>query len=334
MGNKLCIDFSSNKIRFARGRYRKGFIIDSFFSVSLDGESLINSSYSEEVLGETIRNKLKDKKIKDTGVTFIISAMPNMLVREINVPLAKKSDTYRMVKQEAAAHFPINMDNYVIDYRVVDNYVEDKIKKQKLIGIAVPKFLIERLIGIANAADLRLDKIDIEANTLSKLLYEYQKQQGVISEKPSIICAIQDTYITMVVVKKGVIQMSKTNSYESVDTTLNQPALNEVAPTNEFDNANNSYTSASEQVKVEVINDVSDSIVRYINFYTSKQREEIETVYILGKVGDQLDIAGGIRERIEVQTKNIDDLKVVISNKDYKDKDAYKYKNVFAGLLK
>ncbi|MEG2338438.1 MAG: pilus assembly protein PilM [Clostridium sp.] len=334
MNNKLCIEFGSNSIRFAKGKFRHEFLIDSFFTLSLEGETLIDSAYDEYFLGEMIKNELKARGIRDRGVTFIISAMPNMLVREINIPPASIKDTYGMVKQEAGSHFPINLDNYVIDFRVVGIFEEDGVKKQKVIVIAVPKFLIERLIDIANAADLRLEKIDVEANTLSKLLFEYQQQEYTVSNRPSLICAVQDTYLTMVIVKKGVIQMSKTSSYESVEAALDtaQESYNQAASTREI----GSEASEGEYNVAErrIIGEIADNIARYLSFYTSKHREDMETVYITGEVGEKLDIGSAVRSRFEVKAKTIDDLKVVITNREYKGRDVSEYKNVFGGLLR
>ncbi|MEG0371123.1 MAG: pilus assembly protein PilM [Clostridium sp.] len=333
MNNTLCIEFGSNSIRFAKGKFRSEFLIDSFFTLSLEGEVLMDSSYDEEIVGEMIRNELKARGIRDRAVTFIISAMPNMLVREINVPPASVRDTYGMVKQEAGAHFPINLENYVIDYRIVGIFEEEGVKKQKVIGIAVPKFLIERLIGIANAADLRLEKIDVEANTLSKLLFEYQQQELTVSTRPSLICAIQDTYITMVIVKKGVIQMSKTSSYESVESLLDNSSQGEVASSNE-DGGLASQEDNEKIIEKRIAGDIADSISRYLSFYTSKNREDMEAVYITGEVGEKIDIASAVNSRFEVKTKTIDDLNVVITNRAYKGRDVSEYKNVFGGLLR
>lgn len=331
--SKLCIEFGSNSIRFAKGKFNKGFHIESFFTLLLDGESLIDSPYEEKFLGSLIKNELGLRKIKDKGVNFIISAMPNMLVREIDVPKAKKSDTYKMVKQEAGVHFPINLNNYVIDYRVVGEFQEKGIKKQKLICIAVPKFLVERLIEIANAAELKLEKIDIEANTLCKFLYEYQRQLNSISEHSNIICAVQDTYITMVVTKKGVIQMSKTTSYESVMLRLKSYGFDEAASTREAD-IENIYNEVELDNLDEAQGEIADGIIRYMNFYTSKYREDIESVYIIGELGEKLDIASAIKLRMDVDVRKIDNLNVYIKNKNYKEKDVSEYKNVFGGLLK
>ncbi|MEG2893399.1 MAG: pilus assembly protein PilM [Clostridium sp.] len=334
MNNKLCIEFGSNSIRFAKGKFRHEFLIDSFFTLSLEGETLIDSAYDEFFLGEMIKNELKSRGIRDRGVTFIISAMPNMLVREINIPPASIKDTYGMVKQEAGAHFPINLENYVIDFRIVGLFEEDGVKKQKVIAIAVPKFLIERLIDIANAADLKLEKIDVEANTLSKLLFEYQQQELSVSNRPSLICAVQDTYITMVIVRKGVIQMSKTSSYESVEASLDaeQDSYDRVAASNESEG--NISDKEYSIVEKRIAGDIADNIARYLSFYTSKHREDMETVYITGEVGEKLDIGSAVRSRFEVKTKTIDDLKVVISNREYKGRDVSEYKNVFGGLLR
>lgn len=333
MSTKLCIEFSSNKIRFLKGKFNKEFIVDSFFTLLLEEESLVDSVYDEEMLGQMIKNELDSKKIKGKGVSFIISDMPNMLVREINVPRANKDDTYRMVKQEAQQHFPINIDNYVIDYKIVDYFQEEGMKKQKLIVLAVPRFLVERLIGIAEAADLKLEKIDVEANTLSKILLKYQTQISYVSNAPSLICSIENNYITMVVVKKGAIQMSKTTSYEGILEQISNDTLQEVASTNEIDF---NYISQNEGEVGEILIELADNIARYINFYTSnsKQREEVENIYITGEITDKLNIVDAIKSRMEVNIRKIDDLTVRITNKDYQDKDISEYKNVLGGLLK
>lgn len=330
MGSKLCIEFSSNIIRFAKGRFKNKFILESFFSLNLKSESLVDSSYSEEVLGQMIKNELNTRKVKNKEVDFIISAMPNMLVREIIIPNTSKKDTYFIVNQEVKKHFPINIDNYVIDFKLVDKFKEDKVTKQRVVCIAVPKFLIERIIGIANAADLTINKIDVEANVLSKLLYQYQQQIERIAEEGSVICSIQDTYITMVLAKKGIIQMSKTTSYTSVDIIPEEIVLEEVASSKEItEEKNNSSVNFS-----EVSEAIADHIVRYINFCTSKQREAIKTVYIVGEIGEKFNIKSSIESRIEVVARNIDKLKLLIKNEEFKRENIADYKVVFGGLIK
>ena len=334
MKSKTCIEFSSNKIRITRGKEtKKGFTLKHFFTIPLEEECLIESSYDEMVLGDIIKNELKNRRISSKNIVFILSAIPNMLVREIDIPKVSTKNTYEIVKQEASKYFPINLDNYVIDYKLIKIFQDKNVKKQKLICIAIPKFLIEKLIKIADYGELKLEKIDVEINALSKYLNHYQTIKSNISKVPNIICAVQDTYITMIVIKDGVIKMSKTNLYPSVlnklslieeNLSTSEEYISEAATSKEFYENNNVLS-----IKEEIV----DNIVKYINFYTSNQREEIETIYITGQIGDKLELCEMLKQRIECNIANMNNLDIVLKTKKYKSDDIKKYKVVLGGLL-
>lgn len=334
MRNKTCIEFSSNKIRIARGKEtKKGFTLKHFFTIPLEEECLIESTYDEMVLGDIIKNELKNRRIDSKNIVFVLSAIPNMLVREIDIPKVSTKNTYEIVKQEALKYFPINLENYVIDYKLIKIFQDKNIKKQKLICIAIPKFLIEKLVKIADYGDLKLEKIDVEVNALCKYLNHYQLIKNDISKTANIICTVQDTYITMVVIKDGVIKMSKTNLYPSV---LNQLSLieenlstsdeyiSEAAASKEFYESNN---------VLAIKEDIADNIVKYINFYESNQREEIEKIYIAGQIGDRLNLHETIKQKVECSVENMQNVEVVLKTKKYKSDDIKKYKVVLGGLL-
>ncbi|WDU83871.1 hypothetical protein [Caloramator sp. Dgby_cultured_2] len=92
------------------------------------------------------------------------------MVREIVIPIIKQDKIYDLLKFEASHHFPVDLEKYIIDYKLIDTYKENKIKKQRILVFALQKKMIEKVISISNKLNIKINKIDIEPNVIAKLL--------------------------------------------------------------------------------------------------------------------------------------------------------------------
>jgi type IV pilus assembly protein PilM len=92
-------------------------------------------------------------------------------IKRISVPSLPKAELKEAVRWEMKGHLPFPVETAEIDFHILNEYVEDNVKRLDLMVVACPKHLIDRTLSIAEKAGLQPIHLDIAAfalwNTLS-----------------------------------------------------------------------------------------------------------------------------------------------------------------------
>ena len=92
-------------------------------------------------------------------------------IKRISVPSLPKAELKEAVRWEMKNHLPFPVETAKIDFHILNEYVEDNVKRLALMVVACPKHLIDRTLSIAERAGLQPIHLDVAAlalwNTLS-----------------------------------------------------------------------------------------------------------------------------------------------------------------------
>lgn len=277
MGNSVCIEMGKNLLKIVEGSFDKKLNIDKVIDIDLkELNSLDIESFDEKTVGNYIFEKLKENGLKNRNVNFILSCMPNLLIRDIVVPIADMDETYNMIKYESRQFFPVNIDNYVIDFKLIERLEEEG--KQRVLVVALPKTVVEKIVNVCKLSGIKLKKIDIEANVISKIICSYMTNKGIDVKKPYAVINIERSFVTSVIAKEGVIKIAKTFPVDFEKLLLKDEALNEDM--------------------LYSINDIADNVSKFISFYKSKEHAVINEVYMIGELANY----EPIKSRIQAET--------------------------------
>lgn len=137
-------------------------------------------------IGDTPRGCIKNGAIKDKErVTIeiqkvinehnlsakearIVISGTNIITRIIMIDRVDSENAERAIINEIKSYLPINLDEHMIDYKILGDVTEDGKEKTKVFITAVPKKIIESYVEILKDLKLKPVSVDIPANSVSK----------------------------------------------------------------------------------------------------------------------------------------------------------------------
>jgi type IV pilus assembly protein PilM len=84
-------------------------------------------------------------------------------IKRISVPSLPKAELKEAVRWEMKNHLPFPVETAEIDFHVLNEYMEDNVKRLDLMVVACPKHLIDRTLSIAERAGLQPIHLDAAA---------------------------------------------------------------------------------------------------------------------------------------------------------------------------
>ena len=147
---------------------------------------------------EILKTLVKEVGLKTKKVNLVISGS-GVQIKRISIPSLPKVELKEAVRWEIKDHLPFPVETAQIDFHILNEYVEDNVKKLALITVACPKNLIDRTLSIVKGAGLEPVHLDVGPfalwNTLS--VWDQLKKEEIValvdmgSEKTGI-CIFKD----------------------------------------------------------------------------------------------------------------------------------------------
>jgi type IV pilus assembly protein PilM len=111
-------------------------------------------------ISEILKGLLKEIGLKTKKVNLTISGS-GVFIKQISIPSLPKAELKEALRWEIKDSLPYPVETAQIDFHILNEYVEDNIKKLDLITVACPKQLIDRTLSIAEGAGLQPTHLDV-----------------------------------------------------------------------------------------------------------------------------------------------------------------------------
>lgn len=172
-GKYLCLDLGSYSVKGTVGVVDpSGLKVESAFEAVLPEGFYENGRIRDRAEFKNILSTALSQnsiKVKDVVVTIDTS---ELIKREIVFPDVEGVDLEEAIVYEIGDHLPIDVNNYILQPRVMDHFSEDGQKKQRVLVAALPKDLVETLFFSLQEAGLRPIALDIHSNAIEKIFNE------------------------------------------------------------------------------------------------------------------------------------------------------------------
>lgn len=291
MFEKACVEISNNYIKVIEGKMGKKVNIKKVGEISFDvgiNKSILDLDETE--VCEKLNKFFSENKLTKKSLIIILSGVSNLLVREIVIPNIKQDKIYDLLKFEAVQYFPVDLEKYIIDYKLVDTYKENKIKKQRILVFALQKTMIEKIISVANKLNVKINKIDIEPNVIAKLVSKNIGQSiEMIPNDVYMIVNLQRSFLTAVIVKDNVIQMTKTFPFDFIDMYKNKDREDFIP---------DQY----------ILNEALENITKLLEFYIVKERTDINSIILIGEFAKYFNVSFLLQQKTGVKTQVLENL--------------------------
>lgn len=130
------------------------------------------------------------------------------------MPKVSLKELSQLVEIEAPNHFPIELTQHSIDFKVIEEVVEDDITKYKVLILVTPLNILHSYVNVFEICGLHLEKIDLKGNSIAKLLKEYERVNALESKTNAVLDFGYDT-TNITISNKGIIRYSRTLPYGS-----------------------------------------------------------------------------------------------------------------------
>lgn len=158
------------------------------------------------LVSETIKNAMLEDQISANEVTFVINSS-RVATKEVILPLVKKEKVQELINLNASEYFPVNIDDYVLSYTILENKNTKEDKKSRVLVFAAPEAMVESYYSLAKVMGVKVKAVDYAGNSTLQLI----KLQ--IDAKPTLVVQLgMDTTIVSVM-NDNILQLQRTIPY-------------------------------------------------------------------------------------------------------------------------
>lgn len=170
--NYLSIDLGREYTKLVYGSYKNNMIkimkigkfktpFNSYKEGRLTNIGLVRGAINRVLDEWHLRGRIK---------TIITMDSSEIITREVELPYAKDIDLNAMVSFELQEYLPINIEDYVVQAKILEQFEEEGLKKLRTVAAMMPKSMVEELYNFLNSVGLEPYVLDIHSNAISKYL--------------------------------------------------------------------------------------------------------------------------------------------------------------------
>jgi type IV pilus assembly protein PilM len=123
---------------------------------------------------EILRTLLDEVGIKSKKVNLAVSGSGVHITRT-TLPSMPKAELKEAVRWEIKGKLPFPVETAQIDFHILDEFVEDGVKKLDLMVVACPNHLIDQTLSIVEGAGLQPLRLDVGPNALWNALLSWDR---------------------------------------------------------------------------------------------------------------------------------------------------------------
>jgi len=167
----LSIDIGNKNIKIVNGRLNNQKLEILQYDIL---ETPINSISDGKIINlknivGIIQESIEKVKIKSDKLLLTITGT-GVITRDIQIPKGTDSEIASIIEFEAQQYFPVDLSNYILDFKVLEEIVNVDGIFYKVLLVAVPIKQAEEHMKIADLLKLNIEAIDLPANCISKFI--------------------------------------------------------------------------------------------------------------------------------------------------------------------
>lgn len=307
----VAFDIGTKTTKVVEGRYSKNklqiykmFEFDTPEGTVEDGR-IIN----ENDLASAIKLQLKKNLIKaKDGICTTNSS--TIITRDIIIPVVAEDEMETVIRYEIEQYLPIKLEDYIIQYVVLDEITETDGPKYKVNVVSYPKVTATGYYDLLSSLDLSPFVLDVNYNSLKKL----SEHCGINNNGGTVAFAdMGATSINVTIFNQGKLDFTRIIKYggDSIDYALSTK-LNMSIKSTESEKIQKAslqsigeYDELNNTVK-ETVDEILGELERILQFYNNQSvSNRIQKVNIYGGTSNIKGLAAYMEEKIGIKTEKI-----------------------------
>ena len=326
----LSLDIGSKNTKIVLGtQSKKNVIVEKTITMPTpvgcynDGNILDITKFKSEILDILQTENIKCKNI------VITSKSTSVITRDIDIPVAKKEDMDSIIKFQMERYLPIMFDDYIMQYKVLEEFEDEGVKKAKVTVVVYPKVMAEGYYNLVKELKGNAVALDISSNSINKLFIEDIKvnDENYSLEDTVAVIDLGYDFMNVNIISAGNVQFTRIITYGGshidIDIAKQLVISEEEAENKKLEGCNLDIDSLSD-LQSSLINDVAkeqvrnwtQEIERMINYYKNKDKgNKVDKIYIYGGSSNLKGIEKFIKDALNLPVIKIQSLSNVNCSK-------------------
>ncbi|MBX4270193.1 pilus assembly protein PilM [Clostridium estertheticum] len=353
----LSIDIGSQNTKIIVGtQHRKNVILEKAISISTpvgcynDGNILDVTKLKDEIL-----DVLQAKNIRCKNI-IITTKSTTVITRDIDIPVAKKEDMDSIIKFQMERYLPIKFDDYIMQYKILEEFEDESIKQAKFAIVVYPKIMVDGYYNLIKELKGNAVALDISSNSINKLFIDniQVNDENFSSHDTVAVIDLGHDFTNVNIISEGNVLFTRIINYGGshidVDIAKQLSISEEEAEDQKFKNCNLERESLSD-MQSSMVNDIAKAQVRnwireiekLLNYYKNKkQGNKIDKIYIYGGSSNLKGIEMFMKDVVNLPVTQIHSLsnvncsKINAANVDSAriDEELSKYLNAIGAIIR
>lgn len=354
----LTLDFGSHSVKcLLAQRNHEKIKVFNMFSVPLSAEVYENGNILNEAsLVLNLRDAFVQNKIKakETAVTI---ESTEILKRELTIAHVPVEDRLDLIKYEISQYLPIDLDDYVIQYKVIEEILIGESNMLQVQIAAMPKRMAEAYYNLIKKCGLKPILMDLHSHALEKFVAWNFSNVPDYNEKTLVFVDFGHSMLDINLIDKGHLIFSRSINMGGkgfdkiiaanlsiedskaeekkccVDIIKLQEARHEAqmnALGLEAPNPKDVILSNF----ADYLDECLDELNKVLKYYTSRSIEnKIDYIYLYGGSSQFKGLAEYVSERFEIGSEILKPLDRIEFSSKVKDPNFPKYIHTVGALL-
>ena len=307
---------------------------------------------NREILSVAMKEALSAGGFRNSSVVFSLSST-KIANREVIIPTVPDNKIQGLVNSNAKEYFPVDVDQYVITYSVLERVKNENEKGLRLLVLAAPNTLIESYYDFAKMMNFNILALDYVGNSSFNVIKHQVSGAGTslvvqLNEQSTLINIIRaNTLILQRTVPYGMNSVVEaainsgefgiTDRQEAIHKLVNDGIINaklegggiDDAALSYMENNDDSYAKQLRELKAkeditETLSYLINNVVRVLDYYSAKFPDnKIDRIYLSGPGARIKGISHLFRNEIFIEVDKFDNIygvefmrQVMIDNAD------------------
>lgn len=202
----LSIDLGQHTSKLVLGKITKSAIeIKRAFVLKTPAGCIENGKILDAgKLVNQLRQLVKEEKIK---ARYALCTVENaeVITREIVLPTSDEASMQSMLEFEVQQYIPVELSDYIVQSKIIEDFVHNEVKKTRFLSAAVPKELVGNYYHIIQDLGIEPIILDIQSNSVDKLAFAEIRAGDTLELKDQSVAIVDFGYshINVVLVEDG-----------------------------------------------------------------------------------------------------------------------------------
>jgi type IV pilus assembly protein PilM len=348
--NVLSIDIGSKYIKIVKGKM-KGNTVKVIKTVMVKTPS---DSFNDgfilrmEDVGKRIKRTITKRRIKAGRVIFSTKST-GIISRNITIPIAKPTEMESMVKFEMEQYLPIDFENYVTKFKLLEQFEEDGATKAKVRAVVYPKEMITQYLLLAKVLKLKALALDINSNCITKIFGNniIINNENYSFDETVAIIDLGYEQINFTILSKGIVEFSRIISIggnninvqlsEQLGIGWNEAEVFKCDECNLKEDiyGNELFEEVNRVIKM-VVDEWIREIYKMVEYYKNSSHglKKVEKLYIYGGSSNLTGIDEYLSKRLNLPVSLIENISSVKFMGSSKERDIEFYLNAIGAIIR